>query len=101
MIKCFAQFSCINCVKIVQVYGLLLRAPVSNFIVQLCENKNQCLKNLAEFLRENRIKLYFASKFSVLSEKTTWLLVLPLKIFTRRIQKVLPKSMLKIIASQL
>ena len=71
MIKCFAQFSYINCVKVLQVYGLLLRAPVVNFIVQLCENENRCLKSLAEFLRENRIKLYFASKFSFLSEKIT------------------------------
>ena len=71
MIKCFAQFSCIICVKVVQVYGLLLRAPVGNFIEQLCENERQCLKSFAEFLRENRIKLYFASNFSVLSEKTT------------------------------
>ena len=69
MIKCFAQFSCISCVKAVQVYGSLLRAPVGNFIVQLCENENQCPESFAEFLRENRIKLYFASKFSVLSEK--------------------------------
>ena len=100
MIKCFAQFSCINCVKVVQVYGSLLQAPVGNFILQLCENENQCLESLAEFLWENRIKLYFACKFSVFSEKkTTKLLVLPLKIFTRRIQKVPPKSKLKMNAS--
>ena len=48
-IKCFAQFSCINCVKVVQVYGSLLRAPVSNFIAQLCEKENQCLESFAEF----------------------------------------------------
>ena len=101
MIKCFAKFSCINCVKVVQVYSSLLQKPVDNFIAQLCENENLCLESLAEFLRENRIKLYFATKFSVLSEKKTKLLAVPLKIFTRRIQKVPPKSTLKMNASQL
>ena len=50
--------------KAAQVYDLLLRADVGNFIAQSCENENQYLKSLAEFLRENRTEFYFASKFS-------------------------------------
>ena len=50
--------------KVAQVYNSLLRAFVSNFIAQSCENENQCLESLAEFLQGNRAELYFASKFS-------------------------------------
>ena len=47
-----------------QVYDSILQAPVGNFIAQPCENENQCLESLPEFLRGNRTELYFPSKFS-------------------------------------
>ena len=72
-----------------QVYGLLLRAPVGNFILQQCENKNQFRESLAEFLLGNRAELYFASKFSKsrhFQQKTTSkLLAVPLEILSRRV----------------
>ena len=49
--------------KVTQAYDSLLRSPVVIFIEQPMWEKNQCLKYLAEFLRKNRTKLYFASKF--------------------------------------
>ena len=60
----FAQFSYIISVKGPASNDSLLRAPVGNFIAQPCENENQCLESLAEFLQGTRTELYFSSKFS-------------------------------------
>ena len=63
-IKFFYNFLASIVRKVEQIYGSLLQAPVGNFIAQPREHENQCLKSLAEFLRGNRTKLYFATKFS-------------------------------------
>ena len=75
--------------KVVQVYVSLLRAPVDNFISQPCENENQNSESLDKFLWENKIKLYFSSKFFKRRQFSTIkskLLVVFLKIFSGRIQ---------------
>ena len=40
------------------------RQLLSILLHSSCENENQCIESLAEFLQRNRSELYFARKFS-------------------------------------
>ena len=69
-----------------------------------CEKENQTLESLPDLLRRNRTELYFPRKFSKSRRsqlRKLELLAVPLKILSRRIQKMPPMSGKKNNASRL